>query len=529
MLLKKPYGLLIKYFRLIHFILLLLTILVAVNTHDIVNFFQSYVANNYSVVVTNDLASQYIASFIYFFIFLILLMFLALFVLLKYKNKPKTFYLIAFSYYTFLFIMIIVAKSLINSLNISLWETVAARQYRDFAQIIYWPQIVFIIILGVRTLGFDIKKFDFKKDIAELDLEESDSEIVEVNLEFDTTKVTKKLRRIIRELKYYFLENKFLIIIIGVIIAIFLGYKGYTNYEKLDYKYKQGESFNYGGFKLNIKDSLITNLDYNGKKLDDNKYYLLIKINFNNILKDDIKIDYYNLKLVNGNKTYTPSLDLGINFLDYSEPYLGNFIKKDVQDKNYLFTYVIDKKDIKDEYKIVIYNGFSTKKEASKKIIIKLKPSIIDEVSFISQINKDNTLNFEETYLNNTTLNIKDYLIAFNYKYIYKTCEDCQELTSFISAQNYMNNLLILDYDFLLDSTSEYSKSAQTIHSFFNHFVKIKYVLDNEEFIVNSEDITPSVVKDKLILRVPKEIEDAERIDLDITIRNKKYIINLKK
>ena len=65
MILKKPYGLLIKYFKLIHFILLLLTIYIASHTKIILNFFQDYVANNYYVNILDNMSSHYISLFLY--------------------------------------------------------------------------------------------------------------------------------------------------------------------------------------------------------------------------------------------------------------------------------------------------------------------------------------------------------------------------------------------------------------------------------------------------------------------------------
>ena len=48
MILKKPYGMLIKNFRKIHIILTILTIFISIEAHNILNFFNEYVANNYT-------------------------------------------------------------------------------------------------------------------------------------------------------------------------------------------------------------------------------------------------------------------------------------------------------------------------------------------------------------------------------------------------------------------------------------------------------------------------------------------------
>ena len=48
MILKKPYAFLIKHFRLINFLLAALAGFIVYKTYSIVNFFTSYVNNNYS-------------------------------------------------------------------------------------------------------------------------------------------------------------------------------------------------------------------------------------------------------------------------------------------------------------------------------------------------------------------------------------------------------------------------------------------------------------------------------------------------
>ena len=122
-------------------------------------------------------------------------------------------------------------------------------------------------------------------------------------------------------------------------------------------------------------------------------------------------------------------------------------------------------------------------------------------------------------------------MLSKSYNYKYKTCDSCPEYTSYVTTKfntTIKKTLLVLDYNFYLDPTSEYYASAQTIHTFFNNFVSIHYTTNGEEKVANAEDITPTEVKDKVILQVPIEIEEASKIDLYITVRNKIYIVNLK-
>ena len=90
----------------------------------------------------------------------------------------------------------------------------------------------------IRSLGFDVKKFNFKSDLKELEITDKDSEEIELNLNFQTYKAERTIRRFIRELKYYYLENKKVIYIIGAALVIILGFLIYKNTEKIKYTYK---------------------------------------------------------------------------------------------------------------------------------------------------------------------------------------------------------------------------------------------------------------------------------------------------
>lgn len=533
MILKKPYGLLIKHFRLIHFILTLLTIYLMIKTKTVVNFFQDYVVNNYSVTVIDNMASSYISPFIYVALIIVLLSLVALFILLRYKKKPNRFYIITILYYVLLFIMLIVATNLINGLSEGFWETASARQYRDFSNIIYYPQLIFIIILAVRSFGFDIKKFDFKKDLAELDLSEEDSELIELNVGFDVDKIKRTFRRTVRELKYYFLENKFLIICFLIIASAFGIYTIASNYEKVNYRYNQGASFIYNNFNLKVEDSILTNLSYEGKRVSDDNYYLLVKISVTNNSLETTPLDYMNFKVYMKNEYLTPSLDIGSNFIDYAKPYYGESIKYN-ETKTFLLTYIIKKEDINRKFSITLYNGSALKSEnfLAKTIKVDLSPVVINNITIVRNAKLNEQVNFNDTYLLNTTFMVKNYLIGQKYSYKYEKCygDKCREYSDFITADYSLQNkqtLLVLDYDFSLDETSSYYETSQSVGVFSQNFFKIRYQLDGAIKIVDIKNVTPTNLKDKLILQTNSEIEKAQVIDLYINIRNKSYIINL--
>ena len=309
MILKKPYAFLIKNFRKIHFILAILSVFIIIKTNTVVGFFKEYVANNYSVIVSDDLVSSTISNWLYVAIIVMIITLISVYVLLKLKKKPTKLYFFAILYYIILLIGIILASVLISSLSKGLWATASARTYRDFANIIYYPSYFFLIFLSIRALGFDVKKFNFKNDLKELKITEEDSEEIELSLNFQTYKTKRNLRRFARELKYYYLENKKIIYLIGVILIVFLGFVIYKNTEKLRYTYKENKTFSSSGMTYKIMDSMITNIDLKGNIIDENKYYIVIRFEVKNTSRNDsrINLNYIIIKIM-----YTHLLVKGI-------------------------------------------------------------------------------------------------------------------------------------------------------------------------------------------------------------------------
>ena len=233
MILKKPYGFLIKRFRIIHIILTLLTIYIAISTRHILTFIRRFISSGYSVTVVDNMASQYINWPIYLVIVLVIASLIAIFILLRTKKKPNKIYLAAIIYYSLLIVFIFIAAYLINSLSEGLWPTAAARTYRDIAQLVYYPQFFFIFVLALRALGFNVKQFDFKNDIKELEITDADSEEVELNINFQTYKAERLIRRFIREFYYYYLENKRIVNVIFIIIIAVTLFLAFKSYEKI--------------------------------------------------------------------------------------------------------------------------------------------------------------------------------------------------------------------------------------------------------------------------------------------------------
>lgn len=534
MILKKPYGFLIKRFRIIHIILTALTIFIAVSSRNILAFFRRFISNGYSVTVIDNMASEYISWTIYVTIILVVVSLFAIYILLRTKKKPNKIYLAAIIYYIILFIFIFIAAYLINSLSNGLWSTAAARTYRDIAQIVYYPQFFFIIVLGIRALGFNVKQFDFKNDLKELEITDEDSEEIELNINFETYKAERLIRRFIREFYYYYLENKLIVnIIFAVIVAITL-FLGFKSYEKIRYTYDVGESFSYNGFRLNVTDSILTNVDEHGESIVEGRYYLVLKLEITNNSSNNASLDYDNLKIYVNGDYINPSLDIGNHFMDYGNPFMGRPFTSE-ETTTYIIPYILTEDQVASDYRLTIYTGAAQKSRnfLAKTINVKLHPSRLMNVDVVREANLNETVSFSSTYLNNSSLTIKSFQISPRYEYQYESCYrgSCRTYTGLVTtntANQMSQTLLIMDYDFVMDSESDAYANIKDIKTFADMFMSIEYILDGNSREISATYVTPNRITDKIILQTDNIVENAEQVNLLITIRDRCYKIRIK-
>ncbi len=530
MIFKKPYGFLIRHFKLIHIILTLLTIYIAIRSGTVLSFFRDYVSNGYRVTVYESIAPDTVRPLLFVVIILVITTLITMFILLKNKNKPNKFYLFAVLYYIILLVGLILAYILINGLNEALWETASARSFRDIAQIFYYPQFIFIIILAIRALGFNVKQFDFQKDMIEIT--DEDSAEVELNINFQTYKAKRTLHRIIRELYYYFLENKFILFIIGGILIAVLIFTIVNKYEKVSYTYNENNQFTYNGFTINIENSILTDIDMAGNSIYDNYNYLVIKFSITNNTHDRKKLDYTSLKLYIGNNYVTPTLDIGKYFVDYGYPYM-NYEIDPGSTRTFIMPYLLNTDQIRNNYDIIIYNGQAVKSDKSRTITVKLNPTQLMGVDIVRNAGLNENVSFSSTMLGNTSLNITNVDFTNRYEYQYEQCynETCNTYNGLVlvqSTSSVQETLMLLDYEFILDNTTESYKNIQNIKTFMNTFATLEYTVGSRTYKSTISDVTPNVLNEnRLVLQIPAAASTADSLNLLITIRNRCYVIKL--
>ncbi len=529
MILRKPYAFFIKHFKLFHLIMLIFLGIITYRTNLVRNFFNEYLSQ-VAYVIQPNIAQGLFSNFTYLWAGIVIVASIVIFIVMNKKEKPVLFYalnmLLVFSTVVFL----IYSQVVIHTLQSELMSQTILRAVRDISNILVLVQTVFLIVTFVRATGFDIKKFDFGKDLSELNISEEDSEEYEVQFDFDKNDARRNLLKNRREFKYFLLENKKMIIIFISLILLVIGIFVYVNFLRFSKTYSVGTAFQTEDFLLKVTGSYMTQNDYKGSKTTDN---ILVAVGLEiqgantiiNTSKTQLKVgdaiyypvdSKYNEKLIDLGKVYnSEQLSEGTNnyVLVYEIP-------EALKDKKISFSYL-------DNYTRTI---FGEKFEENK---VKLNPINIDENKTEISSKLGDKMDFNSDFIKGN-LTIINYELKDMFVNKYNTCiksGECYDLNQYLqpSFTGYEDKTILkingnLNYD-------DTSIIKDGLFDLISKYGKIVYVIDNKPYSTKSVKSTNfSTVKDNsnYYAEVPKEIEKASRIDIVINVRNSQYIYNLK-
>ncbi len=533
MILKKPYAFLIKHFRLIHVILTGLAAYAIYKTTPIVTFFRSYVANGYSTAISNDIISSFIPGILLGLLVVLIFLNIVILWLFIYKNKKSVFYLFYTLYYIVLLVVLFFTRGILTGLEQTPLAPDIARVYQDIAVIVYIPQLIYIVVCVVRALGFNIKQFNFSKDIQDLDITSEDNAEVELTFGLEGYKTKRGLRRFWREFVYYVKENTLMVIlslVVGIGVVIYLVFASSENYT--DY-YNTGDIFSFNNLQLSIDDVIVTNLDAGGSTLPKNKYYLLVKATaMNNSIKNE-EFEYNNIRLYYSDTEYKEVvLNVSKYFVDYGQSIDNRLVLAQTK-KTFVLPFEVDANILQNDLQIKMYTGITSKNNLYYATvgIVKLNPILINSITQMGTIRMNSTLNFSSTNLLNTTYTVNSYEVTDSYVYSYNYCyskNNCRDYKDIVSRTSTSETILVLKGDLKLDSNAAFSQSKNATLKFMDYFGKIEYYINGIKYTASITNVTPQKFTGGFILKTNANIATAEKVNLLITIRNKQYAIVLK-
>lgn len=533
MIIKKPYAFLIKHFRLIHGLLFVLLTYILFQNMEISTFFNQYAKNQYYNRLAN-LTSMYVNYYNFITILLAMGISAVIAAILKLKQKNIKSYVYMFISLAITFVYNIYMFSVFNELEISGLQIESVRNLRDISLIILIPQMVFVFIMFGRTLGFNLKQFDFKKDLEELDISDTDNEEVEVILGNNNYKYIRFLRKSIRLTKYFILENKFFVIGVASILALGLSLSIFMSINVYSVDYTENQQVVANSLLYKVNKSYITQYDIKNKKINSNKSYVLVEIEVDNQFDKEYKLTRETFRLNVNGEMLIPIFTLSEKFLDIGTPFVPCKILGK-EKKSYIVIFEIDKdyESVDYIFKIKNYDSKSFKEIETRYKDIIIKPNNLDKLTDEGKYNLPANINFEKSILKKSKLEIINYEIAEKFKEEMQYCiKDKCDKGIFVITPNMSENVNLavmrIESKIELDNSIIANEFISTSDDLFEKYGYLSYTFQGYEKNVSIKKINTNHKKENVAyMQVPIEVKSATNLKLIINIRGKKYTINL--
>lgn len=527
MILRKPYAFLIKHFKLIHLILTVLMFLFFQRIREVVEYFNYYIDLNTFENITGLVREQYDIWYILLPLIIIAVIVLIMWLLIT-KEKPVKYYIISIISYVIELIMMIITYVLFTIIQQGEPDSNLITIFRDLIDLLSYLPIPLLIVSLARGVGFNVKQFNFKKDMSELNISDEDNEEFEVEVNVDTEDIRAKINRKKRFIQYVYLENKAVFWIVGTISVVVISLVGYflvTGGEKI---YKEGEMFKAYNVEVTVDKSYKTEYTATDKLIKDNKFYIIVSLNINNILNEENNLPYNRiyLKLPDDNK-YSPINNLTEYFNEFGFRYTSISKLNAQENKKVILVYELDKKYINSTYRL----EYLIKEEERNGQIefeyakVDLSPQEYNSRKLVTEKKLGETLTFDGSLLEGTEITISEIDFNEKYSYIQKQIIGGKEYEftktiKFEDESKYKKTIMRLKVDL-----KKNSKLNQKIYSsIFEKYANIEYEENGKTTMqnINIIDITPSN-SEYIYLEVKYAIKESTKTSLVFMVRDKEY------
>ena len=519
MILRKPYAILIKNFKLIHLILSGLMLYLLYKTYNIYIFLGEYL-KTIATTISTDVTKSLFGYLPVFVSILIIILCLIIFALMKFKDKPVKTYMYSVIAFVSFIIYYLITFQTVKSLEINLVDVRTLKMLRDLTTVALIIEVIGFVIVLIRSTGFDIKSFNFKKDLEDLNIETEDSEEFEVNAEVDTSKLKRYIKKKIRHLKYAYFENKLLLNIVFAFVIILISGLVYYNKTVVNKVYKTNELVTTSRFNFIFEDSYVSKYDYKNNLISNEEELLVIRFKvktlfgYNNIGLGKFQLDIDGFKYYNQLKLKDDVLDFGTVFNDQR-------IKNEYQE--FIFVFKIPVSLENKNMKLKYFDTLKTYK-------VNIKPVSLNNTETINKYELGQEMDFSKAILKNTKVRIDSVEINSSFKEEYKSCYNtCTTFYEYIvpSTLNGASKLLKIEGSY----SNEENDKLNTLYKFIKSFGTIKYSNDSiiKTMKIGIYQVKPKKAKSSaLYIELTEEAANVEHIELELNIRGKIYSYILK-
>lgn len=515
MIIRKPYAFLIKNFRKVHGVLLAISLYILYKLFSVSSF-----VNEFMVFGTYDSYNNPITKRISFFLYLAIIISLvgsiALLFLLKRKEKPYKIYLVPVIEFIFLILVLGLISSFFNGYTNDI-ATTDVRLSRDLLLMLIAAHFASIAIFTIRAIGIDINKFNFTSDQEFLELSEEDREEVELRVKFDKNIFIRLFNRTFRNLKYFYLEHKFIcnniLIVIGAILLLAFGrFIFITNRS-----YKEGQNYKANGYTIKVNKSYFTDKDGAGNIITKNSNFVVVDLTVtNHDKKRNLELENFHLK--NGVSDYTTTRktydkefsDIGTTYDTVKE------LRRD-ETARFIIVYKVDKKLNKNNFSLF----YQEKNGKLRKIKLKIKD--------VSTIEDKGNLNLGEDLVimnrgKKEAVSLDSYELSKTISY---TIRHCNASDCYTEKENYTanNGYTIMKIDF-----ASKNFEGKEMVDFSTDYGTIIYIDNNkmEQSVEFKYPIKKKALGKYIYTLVPEEVSNSSKLAIIYVVRNKKYTYILK-
>lgn len=537
MILRKPYAILIKNFKLIHTIITICMIYLVYRTYLIYDYIRVFMQSD-MLATGKDITGELFNTQMFLFPGIIMALLIVLLVVMIRKKKPKMFYVLNIGFYGATVAIYSYLYNELNYIETNISELKEIKLVHDIALILLAIQVISMILSFIRAVGLDIKKFDFGKDLMELDVQEEDNEEFEVNVNIETNVIKRILNKNKRFAKYIYVENKFIIDMFILIGISAIGFISYMNLNVYNVVYNEGDTFLAGTFNMGVTKSYITQENYRGVKMTSDDTVLLVVQLYIKAPSRNQVLNTAKAEMVVNNNTYFPTkVEYKSSIFDLGETYYNEEINTEFE--KILLVYEIPEKDAEKSMQFKYINDIEIKENKlnPKYIRVGLTPINLDEDEKVIDAKTGEKILLNEDTLGTTSLTINSFDMAKEYALKYKYCiskDECYPSVEYLKPLvNANNNKILLK----INATMDIDKTAvisniYSPYSLMNYFGELVYKINGKTYSANngfSKATAYRVSTDNdYYLEINENVLKADEIYLLINIRNRQYRYTIK-
>lgn len=529
MILRKPYALFIKYFKVIHFLMCVLMVLILMQTNSLLTFLNETIKSN-QLYLGKDVISNVFNNISYFYILLVIVMDVMIWVLMEFKKKKRFFYVVNFISFLLLTVLYVYMNGVFDTMSKQVVDIRLLMTLRDFSLIAFTIQAILLFITITRAIGINVKKFNFESDLKELNLSETDNEEFEVNLDVDYDNLKRNYRTTMRNFIYYVKENIRIIVPIIAIFLVSIGVFIYKNTKGFISEYNQGTLVNYPDYSIVVNGTYITNKNYHLSSISEDSVLVVLKTDLKTTTKKAM-FEFGRFSLTIGNNKFYHNIKYSDFVKDIGEGYVKQKLTKNFDE--YLLIFAVPKNLINEEMKLIYVNEISAGIFGQDKLtIINLQPINLDVENQKRIVNLNDKVLIDNDFSDDFELVLEEVQLADIFKIKYKQCikntDECFEFYEPLQADfggSYDKAIIKLKISLNPDVSLDKKLSFIEMQAGIQYSISGK----SKNFNIKTQLFTSRVKSNYIYYEIPYEVLNAEKVNLQFKTRKNIYVYNISK